>query len=237
MSDKPSIDDDRPDDPTLAGEYVLGLVSAEERHALDRRVATDPAFARLVEDWAERLQPLADGAEAVDPPARVWSAIASSIQRPGAARVSPAGFWQSISFWRWATAISSAAAVAGFLTVVSLAPETPQTAFVASLGSPAPGPTFLARVDAAAGRLVIQPADMQAAAATVPELWVIPGDGRPRSLGVIAAAQQSQISVPRPLAEFLQAEATLAVSLEPPGGSPTGQPTGPVIAAGKLQKI
>ena len=53
----------------------------------------------------------------------------------------------------------------------------------------------------------------------------------------ITAAQQSQISVPRPLAEFLQAEATLAVSLEPPGGSPTGQPTGPVIAAGKLQKI
>jgi len=27
------------------------------------------------------------------------------------------------------------------------------------------------------------------------------------------------------------------VSLEPPGGSPTGQPTGPVIATGKLTNL
>jgi anti-sigma-K factor RskA len=33
------------------------------------------------------------------------------------------------------------------------------------------------------------------------------------------------------------AQATLAVSVEPPGGSPTGLPTGPVIASGKLTKL
>ena len=35
----------------------------------------------------------------------------------------------------------------------------------------------------------------------------------------------------------LTADAGLAVSLEPPGGSPTGQPTGPVIASGKLTSL
>jgi anti-sigma-K factor RskA len=43
--------------------------------------------------------------------------------------------------------------------------------------------------------------------------------------------------VPAALKDRLSATAALAVSLEPPGGSPTGLPTGPVIASGKLTKL
>jgi anti-sigma-K factor RskA len=232
MSERPIIGDEPLDDATLAGEYVLGLLPETERRAVERRMASDLPFAALVDGWANRLQPLADAVPAVAPPARVWSAVGAAT---GGARAGES-FWQSLAFWRWTTVISSAAAVAGFLVVVSLSQELRQGAFVASLQAPTQGPTFLARLDAA-GRLVILPQAMQASAATVPELWVIPPDGRPRSLGVIAPARESEIRVPQPLAPFLVAEATLAVSLEPQGGSPTGQPTGPVIATGKLQKI
>jgi anti-sigma-K factor RskA len=70
------------------------------------------------------------------------------------------------------------------------------------------------------------------------ELWLIPtGDARPRSLGLIQPGQPIRLDIPADLAGRITPDATLAVSLEPPGGSPTGQPTGPVIANGKLTNL
>ena len=69
------------------------------------------------------------------------------------------------------------------------------------------------------------------------ELWLIaPGD-QPRSLGLIEAGRPVHINLPPDLIRRIAADATLAVSLEPPGGSPTGLPTGPVIANGKLTNL
>jgi anti-sigma-K factor RskA len=70
------------------------------------------------------------------------------------------------------------------------------------------------------------------------ELWLIPaGDTRPRSLGLIQAGQPIRLDIPPDLARRLTPDAALAVSLEPPGGSPTGLPTGPVVALGKLTSL
>ena len=71
-------------------------------------------------------------------------------------------------------------------------------------------------------------------ATRVPELWLIPADGKPRPVGLLHADQTVTLTLPPDLAVFAKNNAVLAVSLEPPGGSPTGQPTGPVIATGKL---
>jgi anti-sigma-K factor RskA len=38
------------------------------------------------------------------------------------------------------------------------------------------------------------------------------------------------------LAQLLRQGATIAISVEPPGGSPTGAPTGPVVASGPLNQ-
>ena len=69
------------------------------------------------------------------------------------------------------------------------------------------------------------------------ELWLIPSGDRPRSLGLIQAGQPIRLTIPPELAGAFTSDATLAVSLEPPGGSPTGPPTGPVIAHGKLTSL
>ena len=69
------------------------------------------------------------------------------------------------------------------------------------------------------------------------ELWLILPKQRPRSLGLIQPGQPIRLTIPPDLAGRLTPDAALAVSLEPPGGSPTGQPTGPVIASGKLTSL
>ncbi len=81
------------------------------------------------------------------------------------------------------------------------------------------------------------PAAFSADATRVPELWLIPADGKPRPLGLLSADRPVTIAIPAELRAQAIGDAVLAVSLEPPGGSPTGQPTGPVIASGKLTTL
>ena len=69
------------------------------------------------------------------------------------------------------------------------------------------------------------------------ELWLIPPGDKPHSLGLIDPNRPVTIKVPKDLLRAVSNEAVLAVSLEPLGGSPTGQPTGPVIANGKLASL
>jgi anti-sigma-K factor RskA len=74
------------------------------------------------------------------------------------------------------------------------------------------------------------PRDRQPAPGQVPELWVIAPDGVPRSIGVGSDAPMQAMTVPDAMREGLlraglqQTGAILAVSMEPPGGSPTGRP-------------
>ena len=60
------------------------------------------------------------------------------------------------------------------------------------------------------------------------ELWLIPPGGTPVSLGLLEAAPLT-LATARP-----QAGWTLAVTLEPAGGGPNGQPTGPVLMAAEV---
>jgi anti-sigma-K factor RskA len=78
------------------------------------------------------------------------------------------------------------------------------------------------------------PAAANIPADRVAELWLIPADGKPRSLGLLRADRPVTLALSPNLAGQATAAAVLAVSLEPPGGSPTGAPTGPVIGQGKL---
>jgi anti-sigma-K factor RskA len=91
--------------------------------------------------------------------------------------------------------------------------------------------------DPASRRLVLAVAgDMPADPSHAHELWVIPEGGKPRSLGTMAAGKQMHMRLADALAQLLQQGATIAISVEPPGGSPTGAPTGPVVASGSLDK-
>ena len=146
--------------------------------------------------------------------------------------------WQSLVFWRTFAIGSAALAAASVaaLTYVSLAP-TAHAPMMATLGQDSGQPGFVAAVGADGRSLTIVPAALLASDQRSMELWLIPPGDRPHSLGLIARGQPVRLIVPADLAGRLTTDAVLAVSLEPQGGSPTGQPTGPVIANGKLTSL
>lgn len=97
-----------------------------------------------------------------------------------------------------------------------------------------PAPSFLLTVDVDRKTVSIRRVGAEQPAQKSYELWILPAQApRPRSLGLVAA---DQFTVRRALADYdapTLTNATFGISLEPAGGSPTGQPTGPVIH-GKL---
>ena len=233
MSDDRTIGDD--DGPPQAAEYVLGVLGGAERRAFEQRLAQEPALRDEVQYWERRLGVLASEVAPVEPPPAVWSGIEGAL---GGKPANPGGIWHSLAFWRWAAIGSAAVAAASVaaLVVVSRAPTSAPT-LVAKLDVSSGQAGFVAAVDAARGGLTIVPASVTNVNQRVLELWLIaPGD-KPRSLGLIEAGRPVHVNLPADLIPRLGTDVTLAVSLEPPGGSPTGQPTGPVIANGKLTKL
>lgn len=234
MSDRPTID--REDGTPLAAEYVLGVLDAAERRAFEARLAGEPVLRREVEYWEGRLGALVREVAPVAPPPAVWERVAAAVQRETAPP--RAGLWSSLAFWRWISLGSAAVAAASVATllIVGRVPA-PTSPLVAKIDFTAGSASFVAAIDPATGGVTIVPASVSAVTQRVMELWLIaPGD-QPRSLGLIEAGRPVHINLPPALLRRVAAEATLAVSLEPPGGSPTGLPTGPVVAAGKLTNL
>jgi anti-sigma-K factor RskA len=224
-------------DKLVAAEYVLGVLSLADRRQAQQRLTHDQAFAEEVAFWEERLGAFADAVVPVAPPERAWTRLARTIRAPdpSAARES---LWQSLIFWR-SFAIGSAALAAasiGALTFVEISPA-PRAPMLATLGTSSGQPTFVAAVNAGGTNLLVVPAALLTADPRAMELWLIPAGDKPHSLGLIEPGRPVRLDVPRELAARIGADAALAVSMEPPGGSPTGQPTGPVIASGKLTSL
>jgi anti-sigma-K factor RskA len=224
-------------DKLTAAEFVLGVLGAAERRQAQQRLTHDQAFANEVAFWEERLGTLAEQVAPVAPPDRTWSRIARKVRArdPSAPRES---LWQSLTFWR-SFAIGSAvlaAASVGALTFVEISPA-PRVPLLATLGASSGQPAFVAAVNPGGTSLLVVPAALMAADPRAMELWLIPAGDKPYSLGLIEPGRPVRLDVPRDLVARLGADVTLAVSMEPPGGSPTGQPTGPVIASGKLTSL
>jgi anti-sigma-K factor RskA len=244
-------DDTAADNGNLDGaEYVLGVLGVAERREVERRLAREPELARDIAFWEERLGGLADAIPPVAPPQTAWARIEQAIPLPIAATAAAAParprprlqlqLWQSLPFWR-SFAISSSALAAACLAALAYLALTPlqrSSPFVAMLAQTSGGqPGFVATVGAGGRALMIVPAAPLAQDRRSMQLWLIPTGDRPHSLGLIAAAQPIRLNIPADLVKTVGTGAALAVSLEPLGGSPSGQPTGPVIASGKLQRL
>jgi anti-sigma-K factor RskA len=221
----------------VAAEYVLGVLGIAERREVERRLPRDQALARAVAFWEERLGGLAAAVEPVAPPATTWPRIEAALATP-AQPAAKTGLWQNLEFWRaltFGSATFAAASLAGML-YLGLVP-TARAPLIATLGGSSGQPNFVATVSGNGTSLTVVPAALLTNDPRAMELWLIVPNDRPRSLGLIEPGREVRINLPPDLAGRVASEATLAVSLEPPGGSPTGAPTGPVIASGKLTNL
>ena len=219
-------------DELIAAEYALGVLAGTERTAAAQRVARDAAFATLVTAWEERLAPWAAEIPELPPPPQVWERIAAALPSEPQQR---AGFWQSLVFWR-SFGMVSALAAACLAVLLYLSAGSQQAAFVASLDGEGQH-IFVAAVDVRRATVTVVPVAYRPDPVRIPELWLIPAGGKPLPLGVLTADRATQIAIPPAFADQARRDAVLAVSLEPPGGSPTGQPTGPIIGSGKLTNL
>lgn len=218
-------------DPDMtAAELALGLLDGAERAAALRRVLADPAFAREVEEWRDRLAGLFDDYPDVPPPD--VETVVARLDR--AAPAAPP------ARRRWLRgAVAAAIGIAAVLVIWFAArpqptpPEAPHRLMIASLTLTDKSRSLPALVDATSGE--IRTADGPAAPADKSaELWLIGSDGVPQAIGLLAANGPSRLQTPPTVQAGLAHGATLAISIEPHGGSPTGKPTGPVIASGEL---
>jgi len=220
-----------------AAEYVLGVLSAAERRQAEQRMAHDQTFANEIAFWEQRLGTMADAIAPVAPPDKAWQRIARAVGRrnPGAAGES---LWQSLVFWRSFAIGSALLAVAsiGALTFIEISPPG-RAPLYATLGAGGGQPNFVAAVNATGTSMLVVPAALLSADQRAMQLWLIPAGDKPHSLGLIDPTRPVRVDVPPDLAGRFTQDAALAVSIEPPGGSPTGQPTGPVVANGKLTSL
>lgn len=250
-------DDGPPSADILAGEYVLGVLDAAQRAEVERRIASDPGFARLVAQWENRLAPLLEslGTEAV--PAHLWPRIRTSLGWPAATTASPR-VWQRTGFWQGMTALAAALALVAVFSRRDLEPTTPSPTPVAVTPTPPTTPAepeqatkpvtpllhddgtpgWLASVDKAQGKVLMVPVPAAAdAAGRAPELWLIPAGGTPRSLGLVSINRAHTVAVPATLRDALVNGSVLAITLEPSTGAPQGIPTGPIIAKGDIANL
>jgi anti-sigma-K factor RskA len=225
------MDYSRPDiADRLAAEYVSGLMRGAARQRFEALLPAHAALRGAVRAWQDRLMPLTAVVEPVQPSAALWSRIEGRIQ---GAPAKP-GWGRQLAFWRGFSALAGVAALALAVMLANPGPVQPPIVVVLSAAAPAGGATpasFVASITADGRAMVTKPlVNVSLEANRSLELWSLPPSGAPRSLGLIAADKATVVQ----RGKVLEGTSAFAVSLEPAGGSPTGQPTGPVLYVGKL---
>jgi len=223
----------------LAAEYALGTLRGRARARLRRWMHDDGALARAVAEWEARLAPLAEAVQPVRAPARIWGEIEARL---GGTPARP-GWWDRAAFWR-PLGLLATGAMAALLAVVALLPggkpapvEPVPAAYIAVLSDPKTQRPVLvataARHDARLSVRALDPAILVSGRSL--ELWAVPRQGGPKSLGLVEA-EHAMLKLAGDADRTLGDVPLLAVSLEPRGGSPTGSPTGPVLYSGPCVK-
>ncbi|OOG46819.1 anti-sigma factor [Rhodanobacter sp. C01] len=224
-------------------EYVLGVLDADARAEVAHEVMASDEAATAVALWQRRLLPLADTIADVAPAPYVWARIRDELQLdapPPAVVATRKGLWNNLALWHWLGIGASAVAVA-LLVMMGLPSRAPtpveaNVSYMAATIQQDNGSTgWTATMDPQRGRMVVVPGSPVAfAPGHAPELWLIPAGGKPIAIGMITLDKATTLTLAPALLAKLDTTAILAVSVEPPGGSPTSQPTGAVVAKGAI---
>lgn len=230
-----------PDREIVAGEYVLGLLDGAERKAFEKRMASDAKLDAAVTRWQTRLAPIDATAPLMEPSTGLWQRIESGLDQAPARSQATAPqsalgarltqWWDSLWLWRGAALAGCAAALLlAFGLAAALDRARRQPVMVAVLLTE----TNLAAAVVntfADGRVELLPLqDIAVPQGRALEIWTLWDRATgPRSVGLIDRAR----AVPLRLDNLpLGADQLFEITVEPAAGSPTGRPTGPIVAKG-----
>jgi anti-sigma-K factor RskA len=220
-------------DPTLrtrlAEEYVLGTLQGAARQRFERLLRHDAALRETVQEAARRWNVLVETLPPIQPSAAVWRNIERRI---APVRQVPARPWYRLGFWRgWALATSALAAM--LVLYIGVAPLPVTYVVVITDDAQARASWLLSTAATGQDIRVTTLAPQPLPPDRTFQLWVkLPGAIAVQSVGLIPAAGRTTLQVPGPLVPKLVQAEKFGVSIEPPGGSPTGQPTTPSLYHG-----
>jgi anti-sigma-K factor RskA len=220
----------------LAADYVSGTLRGAARRRFEALLPAHANLRAATRSWEERLIPLTGSVVPQQPSPQVWQRILERIGGAApVAQTAPVRWWAQLVFWRGFAALASVAALSLAVLLASPQPALPPIVVVmnstATPGSGVVPASFVASISGDGRSVVTRPlVNVSLEADRVLQLWAAAGTGAPRSLGLISAAGATVV---RQTALPVGTD-HLAVSLEPPGGSPTGAPTGPILYVGKL---
>lgn len=225
---------------SLAAEYVLGSLRGPARRRFEQWMMESYEVRQEVWFWEQKLGQLASTVPEQEPPKAVWQQIEQRLwpQTHKQAHPSQARHW----FWPGLSALATAAALV--LAVLLVQPTDPVTDDPRGLSGAivqqdVNEPLWLINEAVSERRLRLRPvAAIQADADKDYELWIVPQEGQPLSLGVIPVGDNLfQVTLSDAQREALLNSRTLAISLEPRGGSTTGAPTGPILHTTQLYEL
>ncbi|RVD79085.1 anti-sigma factor [Pseudomonas koreensis] len=213
----------------LAADYAIGLMSSAARRRFEQLLLDDAALRAELAHWQHSLASLTDPIPEQPVPEHVWQGITARIE-PQVLHVP-----EKRPFWNW---LRITAAVCSIVVLVFLGSlyNRDDARYRATLLTADAQPAL--KVQAHADYLQVEPLTLAAVDADRSlELWAIPADGKPISLGVIPVGGKGKVELNEAQQALIGKPIALAVSLEPKGGSPTGQPTGPVLYQGALAAL
>jgi anti-sigma-K factor RskA len=216
---------------------VLGVLSSNDRRRVEARMMADPGFAAKVQRWEGDFSSFNEAYQDEKVPDRVYSDLEARLfAGQGTPEGSVAGrLWRSLALWRSVAVAASAAALILVILHLDIGNIGPRdTPLLAELTGTKSAVNLIAAYDRQSGVLRVTPVASKAEGRKSLELWLIDGNKPPKPLGVLPDNGDGKIIVPDALRQNFTEGQIIAVSIEPPGGSPTGLPTGPVIALGKI---
>jgi anti-sigma-K factor RskA len=213
----------------LAADYAIGLMSTAARRRFEQLLLDDAALRTELAHWQESLASLTDAIPQQPVPEHVWQGITAQIE-PQVLHLP-----EKHPFWNWLRVSVAACSIVVLVFLGSLY-NRDDARYRATLLTADAQPAL--KVEAHADYLQVEPLTLAAVDANRSlELWAIPADGKPISLGVIPAGGKGKVELSEAQKALIGKPIALAVSLEPKGGSPTGQPTGPVLYQGALAAL
>lgn len=225
------------EDRAVAAEYVLRLLGPEARADFEARLAYSRALRDEVAAWEAQFSVMADAeVQPVAPRPTAKAALMRDLfAETPAARPR---WWQRAGVWQGTTVAMLAVSV-GLGVSLTRSPDAPAPAplLVGEIAGADDALRLLVLYDGADGSLRLTRTDGVAPAGRVLELWALTAPDAPAvSLGLLEDTAEGVVTLP-PSLRAIAGELTLAISDEPPGGSPTGQPTGTVLALGSLADL
>lgn len=210
-----------------AEEFALGLLDPDTEARLTEALDHDPAWASAVGRARDRLLPLDDTAPDLAGSARLWGGITDRLGGAAPDRVPR----RRAAPMRWipvGAATAAGLAIGLFIGGMWLHPDPVVLAVLVDEGG---NPTAVVEDFGGADARIRFVRDVSVPQGRQMQVWTLPSaETGPVSLGLLAGADGTTLDAPR-LPEPAQ-DQLYEITLEPEGGSPTGRPTGTILAKG-----